>query len=124
MVIQFFKIFFRIIAYVIYTCKTTDFHFQEAPFELYVVGKTSKDYENRTFSEINHWTDSARNDAIGRSDIMDFEDEGFLLHRLLTAAECKHYIQQGEDRGFEVIDESARKHRSSNRYNNMERLLS
>ena len=52
---------------------------------------------------------------VSRSDILDFGDQGFLLHHVLTTEECQHYIQQGETLGFEGIEGVKKSVRNSDR---------
>ena len=50
-----------------------------------------------------------------RHNILDFGDEGFLLKRLMSEKECKHYIQEGERVGFKSIHGSKKEYRNSGR---------
>lgn len=40
---------------------------------------------------------------INRSKILNFGDEAFLLHNVLTREECETFIREGEKIGFETI---------------------
>lgn len=44
-----------------------------------------------------------KQDKVTQSDILDFGDEGFLLHNILTEEECQDCIQKAEEAGFEAI---------------------
>lgn len=54
-------------------------------------------------------------DEVNRSEILDFGDQGFLLHQLITSEECAHIIDEGEKIGFGEIKEAKRDYRSCDR---------
>ena len=67
--------------------------------------------------QINFTEDESYNTAnIVQSDISDFGDEGFLLHRLLSVDECKFFIDEGERLGFETIRGVRDDYRSCKRF--------
>ncbi|XP_025104721.1 uncharacterized protein LOC112570498 [Pomacea canaliculata] len=53
--------------------------------------------------------------TVTKSDILDFKEEGFLLHNLLSTSECSHFITEGEKAGFEAIPGVRDDYRSSQR---------
>ncbi|XP_076442848.1 uncharacterized protein LOC143281518 [Babylonia areolata] len=57
----------------------------------------------------------AANISPSRTEILDFGDQGFLLHEILSAQECKHFINEGERAGFGKIEGSSENYRSSQR---------
>lgn len=54
-------------------------------------------------------------DEVNRSEILDFGDQGFLLHQLMTSEECAHIIDEGEKIGFGEIKGAKRDYRSCDR---------
>lgn len=54
-------------------------------------------------------------DEVNRSEILDFGDQGFLLHQLMTSEECAHIIDEGEKIGFGEIKGARRDYRSCDR---------
>lgn len=54
-------------------------------------------------------------DEVHRKEILDFGDQGFLLHKLMTSEECAHIIDEGEKIGFGEIKGAKRDYRSSDR---------
>ena len=60
----------------------------------------------------------SRDTQVHRSDILDFKDQGFLLHNLMTSEECAHIIDEGEKIGFGEIKGAKRDYRSCDRYVN------
>ena len=54
--------------------------------------------------------------SISRSEILDFGDEGFLLNNVLSVAECKNFIDEGERVGFDKIYGASDNYRSSQRF--------
>ncbi|PVD26023.1 hypothetical protein C0Q70_13691 [Pomacea canaliculata] len=77
------------------------------------VGKITT-YEEREFRVITPLPEVAPT-AVTKSDILDFGEEGFLLHNLLTESECNHFITEGENAGFEVLPIVKERYRSSKR---------
>lgn len=53
--------------------------------------------------------------SVTRSEILDFGDQGFLLHNVLSAAECKHFIGEGEKIGFGDIQGARDNYRGQQR---------
>ncbi|KAK7471519.1 hypothetical protein BaRGS_00035858 [Batillaria attramentaria] len=62
--------------------------------------------------------------CIRRSEILDFGDEGFLLHNVLSSTECQHFISEGEKAGFEKIHGARNNYRSNLRITFDSALLS
>lgn len=54
-------------------------------------------------------------DFIKRSELLNFGDEGFLLHNVLTAQECDMFMCEGENIGFEVIHGAREEYREMTR---------
>ncbi|XP_061173180.1 uncharacterized protein LOC133191693 [Saccostrea echinata] len=52
---------------------------------------------------------------VSRTEILDFGDQGFLLHKLMTPSECQHVIEDGEKIGFGEIKGAKRDYRSCDR---------
>lgn len=52
---------------------------------------------------------------VHRSEILDFGDQGFLLHKLMTSDECARIIDEGEKIGFGEIKGAKRDYRSCDR---------
>ncbi|XP_048737946.2 uncharacterized protein LOC125652647 [Ostrea edulis] len=50
-----------------------------------------------------------------RTEIMDFSDQGFLLHKLMTSSECQLIIEEGEKIGFGEMKGVKRDYRSCDR---------
>lgn len=50
-----------------------------------------------------------------RTEIMDFSDQGFLLHKLMTSNECQHIIEEGEKIGFGEMKGVKRDYRNCDR---------
>ncbi|XP_067681338.1 uncharacterized protein [Haliotis asinina] len=59
--------------------------------------------------------DGFAQDSVNRTEILDFGNEGFLLHGLFSPQECRHYIDKGEEVGFEPLFGVKEEYRSCHR---------
>ncbi|OWF40651.1 uncharacterized protein LOC110463519 [Mizuhopecten yessoensis] len=79
-------------------------------------GKISGDTQHSHDIDVKYDVDHSK-EQIGRTEILDFGNEGFLLHKLLTGAECSSIIDEGEIIGFEAIRGARDNYRSAQRIN-------
>ena len=71
---------------------------------------------DRTKIDIFKSDTESSNSSVTRTEVLDFGDEGFLLHQVMSADESQYYIDQGEKIGFHPIPGVKKTYRSSDRY--------
>lgn len=79
-------------------------------------GKISFPSDELKLIELPPETDEGEKTSVARSEILDFGDQGFLLHNVLSPTECKHFIDEGERVGFGDILGARDNYRGQQRY--------